>query len=175
MVQIPWSVSSLNNSFFYMKSIIFFASILLASCNSQSTQDKTEAINMDSDSVAENNAPAPLVVPGCYAYILKKDSAFIKLDVSGNTVSGDLSYNLYEKDTNKGTINGHLQDSLIIADYTFQAEGMTSVRQVVFKIHGDSLTEGFGDIEMKGDTARFKNISQLEFQDQRPFIKTNCK
>lgn len=158
-----------------MKNIILFAFTLIAGCNSQNTEEQTEAIIKDTSSVSEKDDPMPLITPGCYAWVIKKDSALLKLDISGNNISGDLSYNLYEKDNNKGTINGTLQDSLVVADYTFQSEGITSVRQVVFKMHGESLIEGFGDIEIKGDTARFKNISQLQFQDQRPFIKTNCK
>lgn len=158
-----------------MKYIIPFAFILIAGCNSPSTENRTDPIDNDTSSVSEKDAPMPLMTSGCYAQVIKKDSALLNLDISGNKVSGHLSYHLYEKDNNKGALNGNLQDSLIIADYTFQSEGTTSVRQVAFKIHGDSLIEGFGDIDMKGDTAVFKNISQLQFQDARPFIKTNCK
>lgn len=158
-----------------MKKIILFTFILLAGCNSYTSEDKSEEIIKDTSSVSKKDASMPLIKSGCYSWVAKKDSAFLKLDISGSKVSGDLKYVLYEKDNNKGTINGILQDSLVIADYTFQSEGITSVRQVVFKIHGDSLIEGFGDIDMKGDTARFKNISPLHFQDERPFIKTDCK
>ncbi len=158
-----------------MKNTILFFFIFMAGCTSQTQEDQTEDVTKDTSSVSEKGAPMPLLVPGCYSWIAKKDSALLKLDVSGNDVSGDLKYFLYEKDNNKGTIRGTLQDSLIVADYTFQSEGMTSVRQVVFKIHGDSLTEGFGDIDMKGDSSRFKNISELQFQNERPFIKTDCK
>ncbi len=157
-----------------MKKIILFAFVLSSSCNSYTSDDQSKQIIKDF-SVSKKDAPMPFILPGCYAWIAKKDSALLKLDISGNKVSGNLNYFLYEKDNNKGTINGILQDSLIIADYTFQSEGMTSVRQVVFKIYGGSLIEGFGDINMKGDTARFKNISQLQFQEERPFIKTDCK
>ena len=157
-----------------MKKIILFAFILSAGCNSYTSKDQSEKIIKDT-SVSKKDAPMPFMMPGCYAWVAKKDSALLTLDISGNKVSGNLNYVLYQKDNNKGIINGILQDSLIIADYTFQSEGMTSVRQVVFKLHGNSLIEGFGDIDMKGDTARFKNISQLQFQEERPFIKTDCK
>ena len=157
-----------------MKNTILFFFILIAGCTSQTREDKTEDVVQDS-SVSEKVTPRPLLVPGCYSWITKQDSALLKLDVLGNDVSGDLKYFIFEKDNNKGTIRGTLHDSLIVADYTFQSEGMTSVRQVVFKIHGDSLSEGFGDIDMKSDTARFKDISELQFQNERSFIKTDCK
>ncbi|HEV8082467.1 MAG TPA: hypothetical protein VGP55_04655 [Chitinophagaceae bacterium] len=158
-----------------MKKIIFFAFVLSAGCNSYTSEDQSKKTIKDTSSVSKKDAPMPFIIPGCYAWVAKKDSALLSLDISGNKVSGNLNYVLYQKDNNKGIINGILQDSLIIADYTFQSEGMTSVRQVVFKLHGNSLIEGFGDIDMKGDTARFKNISQLQFQEERPFIKTDCK
>ncbi len=158
-----------------MKNIIFLTFLLLSGCNSQSSEDKSESIIKDTSSALEKDVKLPLIISGCYAYIAKKDSALLNLNISGNNISGKLNYSLYEKDGNRGTINGSIQESLVIADYTFQSEGMTSVRQVVFKIHGDSLIEGFGDTDVKGDTAKFKNISLLQFQNGRAFIKTNCK
>ena len=158
-----------------MKKLILFTAVLVAGCDFQTPKNQSHDITNDTSLVAANNTAVPLITPGCYSYITKNDSAFLKLEISGNKISGDLHYSLYEKDNNKGTINGTLKDSLIIAYYTFQSEGMTSVRQVVFEINDSSLIEGFGDIEVRGDTAKFKNISQLQFQDQRPFIRSNCK
>lgn len=156
---------------------IFILFILFAvSCNSQSDkQNSSGENNTDSNAVTENNDATAPNISGCYAYSIKKDSALLKLNISGTNVTGELSYHLYEKDNNSGTINGSLHDSLIIADYTFQSEGMTSVRQVVFKMNNDTLVEGYGDIMMKGDTAHFKDIALLKFQNDRPFLKTNCK
>ncbi len=158
-----------------MRNIVLLALTLLAGCNSGNADDEFKSITKDTSAIVEDVFPVLSVKSGCYGYAVKKDSAYLKLDISGNIVSGDLTYSLHEKDDNKGTISGILQDSLLIADYTFQAEGMTSVRQIVFKMRNDSLLEGFGDIDMKGDTATFKNIAELQFQDERPFIKTDCK
>ncbi len=158
-----------------MRNIVLLTLILLTGCNSGSSDDEFKSVTKDTSAIVEDVFPVPSIKSGCYGYVVKKDSAFLKLDISGNIISGDLTYSLHQKDSNKGTINGILQDSLLIADYTFQAEGMTSVRQVVFKMRGDSLLEGFGDIDMKGDTATFKNIDELQFQDYRSFIKIDCK
>ncbi|MEP6583459.1 MAG: hypothetical protein ABJA90_04310 [Ginsengibacter sp.] len=158
-----------------MKNILFFFVISIVSCNSNDSESSVTKATEDTPATKPKNIQMPEGISGCYSYVLKKDSALLKLNISGDKVSGDLTYNLYEKDHNRGTIDGTVQDSLVIADYTFQSEGMTSVRQVVFKINGDSLFEGFGDIDMINDTARFKNISQLKFYEQRPFLKTACK
>lgn len=158
-----------------MRNIVLLTLILLTGCNSGNADDEFKSVTKDTSAIIEDVFPAPSIKSGCYGYVVKKDSAFLKLDISGNIISGDLTYSLHQKDSNKGTISGILQDSLLIADYTFQSEGMKSVRQVVFKMRGDSLLEGFGDIDMKGDTATFKNIAELQFQDDRSFIKTDCK
>lgn len=156
---------------------VFFLFILLAAgCNSESNTESSQApANLESNSKDENPVAVTADISGCYASNVKNDFALLKLTISGTNVTGELSYHLYEKDNNSGIIKGAVQNNLIVANYTFQAEGMTSVRQVVFKINADTLVEGFGDIVMKGDTAEFKNISDLQFQNDRPFLKTECK
>ena len=164
-----------------MKSLLFFSlAILFASCNSQSddsssTTDVKDSTTSSSSPALDEETPASSISSGCYASVFKKDTIMMNLTISGTDVSGDLNYSLYQKDKNKGSLKGSFQNDMIVADYTFQAEGTTSVRQVAFKKVGDSLVEGYGDIEMKGDTARFKDVDHLEFHNDRPFTKTDCK
>ncbi|MDQ6763173.1 MAG: hypothetical protein M3015_11180 [Bacteroidota bacterium] len=159
-----------------MNKIILLFILFAVGCNSQSNKkDTSDENNTDSNLITENNDAPAANISGCYAFNMKKDSALLKLNISGTNVTGELSYHLYEKDNNSGTINGSLHDSLIIADYTFQSEGRASVRQVVFKMNNDMLVEGYGDIKMKGDTAQFKDVSLLKFENDRPFLKTSCE
>ncbi|MEP7252717.1 MAG: hypothetical protein ABI683_10065 [Ginsengibacter sp.] len=166
-----------------MRSVLFFSlALLFTACNSQPDKSSAEADIQDSTSTTFDSSTSPAgetamnsISSGCYLSIFKKDTAMLNLTVSGTDVSGDLNYSLYQKDKNKGSLKGTFQNELIVADYTFQAEGMTSVRQVAFKKSGDSLIEGYGDIEMKGDTARFKDVDHLKFHEDRPFAKTDCK
>ncbi|MEP7253942.1 MAG: hypothetical protein ABI683_16225 [Ginsengibacter sp.] len=164
-----------------MRSMLFFSlALLFTACNSQNDKSSPEADLKDSTSTNVDASPAGetamnSISSGCYISIFKKDTSMLSLTFSGTDVSGDLNYSLYQKDKNKGSLKGSLQNELIVADYTFQAEGTTSVRQVAFKKVGDSFIEGYGDIEMKGDTARFKDIDHLEFHNDRLFTKTDCK
>jgi hypothetical protein len=121
-----------------------------------------------------NISTTPIPLAGCYTWAVNNDTATMELKVAGNAVTGDLVYDWSEKDWNKGTLNGEVQDSLLVANYTFQSEGTTSVRKVVFKINGDSLYEGFGDVDSSGDTVKFKNDTQLQFQTDRSFKKVEC-
>ncbi len=102
---------------------------------------------------------------------MKNDSGWLNLTVNDTVVTGDLKYNLYEKDKNAGTIKGVLRDSLIIADYTFHSEGTTSVREVIFKISGDTLIQAFGDLVEKDGKIIFTNKNDLQYITTNPFIK----
>jgi hypothetical protein len=106
--------------------------------------------------------------------VLGKDSAFLTLLVNDSLVTGNLEYRWHEKDQNKGTIKGVIRDSLIIADYTFQSEGMTSTREVIFKMENQGLKEASGPrTETKGKM-RYNNFQQLQYDNLLVFIKTNC-
>ena len=159
-----------------MRNIILIAFILVAACNSK-REANTDAVAAKEDTVTELRyvTKTPLGIPGCYSWTTGRDTATLHLQVKETQVTGNLIYDWSEKDRNAGTLQGIVQDSLIVASYTFQSEGMTSVREVVFKIKGDLLIEGFGDINTRGDTVKYKNKAKLQFQNDRPFIKGACK
>lgn len=154
-----------------MKCLLLISVVFLAACNSKTETQSQKTADTLKNSVETSAAS----INGCYISILKNDTATLNINENGSTVSGELIYKRFEKDNNKGTFKGEIKDSLIIGDYTFQSEGKSSVRQVVFKVSGTNLIEGYGDINMNGDTANFKNISRLNYQDDQPFIKTNCQ
>ncbi|MEO6134345.1 MAG: hypothetical protein ABIP35_04270 [Ginsengibacter sp.] len=157
-----------------MKKYFLIPVLFLVACNSNSG-DKVAPISVtDSPKVIIETEKISPNASGCYFSLLKKDTAKLQLSINGSQVTGSLTYIRFEKDSNKGSINGKVIDSLIVADYIFLSEGIKSVRQVVFKMKGNKLIEGFGDIEMKGDTARFKNIFSLKFLNAQPFKKIDC-
>ena len=153
---------------------IFFFSLLMTAC---STSDTSGIASPDSTKITTGDgyiATSSVPLEGCYTYNLARDTATMKLTVTGDSVTGILKYRLYEKDSNSGTIKGVKKDSLLVADYTFQSEGMKSVREVVFKITDLALVEGFGAIYTSGDTVRFKNKDGLQFENSHVFKKINC-
>ncbi|MBO9570956.1 MAG: hypothetical protein J7497_01910 [Chitinophagaceae bacterium] len=114
----------------------------------------------------------PVDLSGCYRMIIKKDTAVMSLNSSGDSVSGSLSYHWFEKDHNDGTFKGIIKnDSLIVADYTFQSEGSTLVRQVVFKIKDSILQQGYGELIMKNDTSFLRDPVLAVFDTKNPFRK----
>ncbi len=83
----------------------------------------------------------------CYSYATPEDSIVLRLNHRGDEVAGELTYYLREKDANRGTLVGTLKDDTLFAEYTFQSEGVTSVREVAFIRRGEALVEAFGEVE----------------------------
>lgn len=163
------------------KVLIVCVSFLAVACsnsaheNAPAMQDEKGAtIHANAIDTIKTNAK-PMVLNGCYEMVFKHDSAQLNLTVQDTTVSGQLTYNLYQKDKNTGTIRGVLRDTIIDADYTFQSEGMQSVREVIFKIKNNTLVQAFGDLTEKDGKIIFTDKTKLQFQDSNPFIKTDCK
>lgn len=116
----------------------------------------------------------PVVVPKteCYAYELKGNKIDMQVDYDGTNLSGTLNYLFAEKDNNVGTFTGKLENEILLLEYTFQSEGVQSVRQVAFQIQGDKLVEGYG--EMTDDGTHFKDVSTLKFDSKMPLTKIDC-
>lgn len=148
--------------------LCFGLSLALAACNSNSTQTSNTANTTPSDSSIQNTQQS------CFQYIKDKDTARITMMSSGVITTGELSYNLYEKDKNNGVFEGELHGDTLIAEYTFNSEGRESIRQVGFLKKGDQLIEGYGDQEEKNGKMMFKNTSKLSFSNSIVFNKTAC-
>lgn len=152
--------------------LIILSGVFLFSCNN-TTREDAKIIEKDTAQYEAVQSTSP-DLDGCYLSVLKRDSANLRITVNNGAVSGTLDYSLYEKDRNRGTVSGAIKDSLIILNYTFQSEGISSIREVVFKVVNGELLEGHGEIIMKGDTAAFKEISKLEFPTEYRFVKAEC-
>ena len=110
----------------------------------------------------------------CFAYYSKKDTAFMHININNNVVTGTLEYAIFEKDANDGKIKGTVQGDTLLAQYTFNSEGVESTREVAFLKKGDDWQEGFGDVEDKQGSMVFKNRSKLNFQKGMLFKQVEC-
>ena len=94
----------------------------------------------------------------------------INLEITelGNPVMGNLTFALSGKDRNTGTFKGRLKDEKLIGEYTFQSEGVESSREVAFKVDGDRLIEGYGELtDFRKGLAKFLEIASIESQKTR--------
>jgi len=133
---------------------------LLYACNKAPV--KHEAVE---EPAAVTEPVAPPGIAGSYMYEQNGDTVSLHLTVNGETASGHLTYALKEKDRNTGTFEGKVENGVLIADYTFNSEGQSSVREVAFRLDGTSAVEGYGDIQEKDGKMVFKDVSRLEFPE----------
>ena len=161
----------MKNKLSLFKAMVMLCLIALASCGVDGT-NKQEHNEVDSV-VIKTEAPASLA--GCYTMVIEKDSAELMLRDSVGVLTGTLEYNRFEKDDNTGTFTGHITPKNHLEGwYRFSSEGMISVRQVIFNIANKELIEGYGDMELTHDTARFKYPSNLRYEENHPFKKHPC-
>ncbi|MEO6868039.1 MAG: hypothetical protein ABI168_00245 [Ginsengibacter sp.] len=159
-----------------MKKIIFLSAVIIAGCNNgTTTKDNLQDLSNDTtkNSNAKDNSKFDLLT-GCYQNVLNGDTAFLKINVHEFVVNGTLNYKRAQKDSNEGTFTGVISGEMIVIHYNFQSEGKKSMREVAFKIKGNQLVEGFGEILMKGDSAVFENVALLNFQNAQTFNKIVC-
>jgi hypothetical protein len=163
----------MKKSLLLLTAIAMFAS----ACNSGNTDDKS----VDSTSVTSidtsltPSVPVQEKISECYIYTKNRDTAKLKINTENEELTGDLSYNLFEKDSNKGTISGEVKGDTILAEYTFDSEGMRSTREVVFLKRDRKLYEGFGEVQEKNGKTVFKDRTKLKFGDAIVFSLTDCK
>lgn len=155
-----------------MKNLIF--PILLAATTFTACQSNNSSEN-ETDKVATDTAMVKISETSCYSFIKNRDTAKLTFMSTNGITTGELSYKLYEKDSSKGIIEGEMKGDTLLADYTFNAEGKESVRQVAFLKKGNQLIEGFGEVEEKNGKMVFKNTSALTFGNSIVFEKVDCQ
>ena len=150
-----------------LKYFIVFAIAMVAGCIS-GTDKKIieEAVIPTADTGSSQTIPADDAfadIAGCYMQVLKRDTFAASLQQHGNTVTGRLSFDNYEKDGSTGTVSGDLQGDVLKLDYVFASEGMNSVMEVYFKYKDGNLVRGIGEMKTKGDTAYFINPALIQY------------
>lgn len=108
----------------------------------------------------------------CYSYDAKGSKIELRIEYKGSDVTGTLTYALSEKDSNKGTFVGKLENNILLLDYTFQSEGTESTRQVAFQVINNTLLEGYGEMTLDG--THFKDVAQIKFTSTMPLKKIEC-
>lgn len=124
---------------------------------------------------SDTTATIPVGEQSCYAYVKGKDTAHLTLITTGIVSTGELNYKWFEKDRNEGSIEGEMRGDTLVANYNFNSEGKTSVRQVVFLKKGNQFLEGFGEVEEKDGKMQFKDLKRVDFSNPIAFEKVACK
>ncbi|TKC07156.1 hypothetical protein [Pedobacter frigoris] len=156
--------------------LIALIAFFIISCNNE---NRSPAVSDTTEMIAEDTtftATIPVIKKNteCYQFVKNKDTVSMTLNIEGEELTGDLNYKWFEKDRNSCTFAGELKGDTIIAEYLFDAEGMRSVRDVVFIRKDGKLYEGFGHTTEKVGKVVFTDRSQLKFGDAVVLSKVPC-
>ena len=142
--------------------------LLLVACKNKS--ESNNSIER-TDFMETDITPKSLEV-GCYTFHDYSNSITFEISSIEHSITGKLSYHLADKNANSGTFEGFLIDDVILGDYIFQSEGITSKREVIFKIVNGQLIEGFGPMDEDGIC--FLNTDHVTYTPIMPLSKTKC-
>ena len=152
--------------------VLMLAIITFIACNQTNNSSDSSQQIPDTTNTSENKNVAPLTT--CYMGSMGKDTFQLNVDVKENEVTGNLAYLFHEKDRQKGTLDGYMAGDTLLANYTFNSEGQTSVRQVAFLLKDEKAIEGYGDIEEKDGAMVFKDVKSLQFGQGLNLTKVPC-
>ena len=151
-----------------MKNFFLSALIILtaASCEKKSTETvDTQTVNPDSITVPESNEPLESsTLQTCYMEVTGKDTLFVSLDDNLGTITGKMRYKNFEKDSSFGDVMGTQNGDTIKLNYTFEAEGTTSDREIYFLRKDGNLIEGIGEHIAEGSRDFYANPAQLKYE-----------
>jgi hypothetical protein len=153
------------------KNILLGAMLLSGSCNDEGKT--SAAVNNDT---VNNIMPVTMdtITTGCYSQISGRDTALLQINTNKGAVTGTLSYNIYQKDRNDGSVQGELVGDTLRGWYLFKSEGVMSVRQVAWRVKSGELWPGVGEMAEQRDTMKFADPDKLKFDNSRPFKKVEC-
>ncbi|MEP7258837.1 MAG: hypothetical protein ABI687_10615 [Flavitalea sp.] len=143
--------------------IILPVSAFILSCNDRAIVKEDRVIPVIL------NEPA-----ACYGLFSNKDTVLLHFGITDNKASGELVYNLWQKDKNSGTFRGEMNGDTLFANYTFMSEGIESSRELAFLKVGDGFSEGYGRIDEKSGQPDFSDKSAIKFDSNFVLRKMDC-
>ena len=158
-----------------MRSVFVICSIVLLSCSNNDTSiATTETEIIAGENSAQDSTVFVSKIDGCYMRVLKRDTMLLHLQQNGETVSGKMNFDNYEKDGSTGTVSGVIENDIVKLWYNFQSEGMNSVMELYFKAADSSMVQGVGPVRNKADTAYFTDHSKIDYSKDQSLNKIDC-
>jgi hypothetical protein len=157
-----------------MKNVYLFSAVVLLSVTTSCMNKKKEGVSVPQ---LATEAPLETTAEQCYQAVIEKDTITLTTSINSvNQFEGELDYSYYQKDKSFGTLLGTVKGDTIFADYTFQSEGKTSIRELVFLKKGpNSLVEGYGEVlELNGKMV-FKDKNNIKFDGNVVYNQVDCK
>jgi hypothetical protein len=157
-----------------MKNVYLFSTIILVALSTSCMNKNKEAVSAPQ---VQLEAPLETTAKECYQAVIEKDTITLTVAINDvNQFEGELDYSYYQKDKSFGTLLGNVKGDTIFADYTFQSEGKTSVRELVFlKKDSNTIVEGHGEVLEANGKMMIKDKSKIKFDSNVVYNKIDCK
>lgn len=150
--------------------VLFFA-VLSCKNATTNTTPKADTTNTASDTAVEVKTGEGT---SCFAYLQNRDTILMKLNLVDSVASGNLVYNIYEKDKNRGTFTGLLRGDTLVLNYNFYSEGVRSARQVAFLVKGNILIEGSSSMKEQNGKLVFSNPKDINYNSGIILESVDC-
>ena len=139
---------------------------LALSCEKKSNEIAATNSSVDSTTVIpETHEPIESsTLQTCYMEVTGKDSVFVTLEDNLGTILGKMRYKNFEKDSSVGNLVGSQNGDTLKLMYTFEAEGITSDREIYFLQKGEHIIEGIGEQKTEGTHANYSNPTKLKYE-----------
>lgn len=121
---------------------------------------------------------------GCYRMIVDKDTSTLSLSkLSDTSYAGYISYHKYyvkkttkiiSIDSTKGRIWAYLSKPYLKGFFKIHND-TAHAREIIFKIDGFDLVEGYGITDIRNDSIVFRRPANLEYDMSNPFKKIKCE
>ncbi|MBK8565202.1 MAG: hypothetical protein IPN76_18135 [Saprospiraceae bacterium] len=141
-----------------MKNLLFLAALLmaLASCKNSGTTETTDTAVADSTATTPMAEPVA-AQPMCFLRTEGKDSTIASINIAADgTVTGSFSWQPFEQHGADGTLTGKQEGDLLKVTYDYTIEGSNQQEEKIFKLAGDQLQEGSGEL-MEGEEVSLKS------------------
>lgn len=96
----------------------------------------------------------------CFVEALGQDSTFVKLQLSGNTVTGDMHWQPYQKDGAVGTLQGKRSGDTLVLNYNYVIEGSQQIEEKIMVLSGQQLLILSGELQDLNGRLSLKNPAQ---------------
>lgn len=100
------------------------------------------------------------------------DSLVMNLHIKNDSVTGILNWLPGQKDKMTGTLEGTIQDDVIIAIYSYTAEGISTKEEKVLKLDSSKISFKTGELELHNGVWALKD-KNVAFSESIP--KTPCR
>ena len=162
------------------KQLIILGLIIFVSCNNDPIE---QDVRSDSTVIIAPGKKDTVTVPdtthlnaaGCYMKVLGRDTMMVQITQVGDSLSGKMIFDNFEKDGSRGTVHGIIKRNTLKLWYDFQSEGMQSVMEIWFRLENKQLIRGIGSFGVKGDTSYYLNPADIQYDQEQVFKKVDCK